>query len=361
MQVLSLRLVDFRSYAEAEVAFSPELTAVVGANGEGKTNLLEAICFAAGLGSMRGAADSALVRRGCATGMIHCETRLENAREVEVDAEIHSDRPNRLFVNRQRASRRDLLGVLMVTVFSPGDLDLVKGEPAGRRRWLDEAVTAVRPSCAALRSDLERVLRQRNALLRQAGGRLTDAVATTLDVWDAKLAAAGDELRARRTALLDEMRAFLSADYGRVSGADEAVEAVYVSSWGATPLAEALVAARDEDLRRAVSTVGPHRDDLLLSLDGLPARSHASQGEQRSLALAMRLAADSAVRCHRGVEPVLLLDDVFSELDDHRAARLLEALPSGQRILTTAGGLPAGAGPDRVVQIASGIPRVLSP
>ena len=360
MQVLSLRLVDFRSYAEAEVVFSPELTAVVGSNGEGKTNLLEAIGFAAGLGSLRGAADSALVRRGCVTGMIHCETRLGDGREVALDAEVHSDRPNRLFVNRQRASRRDLLGVLMVTVFSPGDLELVKGEPAGRRRWLDEAVTAVRPSCAALRSDLERVLRQRNALLRQAGGRLTAAVATTLDVWDAKLAAVGDELRARRTALLDEMRAPLSACYSRVSGVDSAVEADYVSSWGAIPLAEALAAVRDDDLRRAVSTVGPHRDDLLLSVDGLLARSHASQGEQRSLALAMRLAADSAVRDHRDVKPVLLLDDVFSELDEGRAAALLEALPPGQRILTTVGDLPAGADPDRIIQIVGGTPHAVS-
>ena len=360
MQVLSLRLVDFRSYVQAEVAFSPGLTAVVGANGEGKTNLLEAIGFAAGLGSLRGAADSALVRRGCVTAMIHCETRLGNAREVAVDAEIHAGRPNRLFVNRQRASRRDLLDVLMVTVFSPDDLELVKGEPAGRRRWLDEALTAVRPSCAALRSDLERILRQRNALLRQAGGRIDDAVGTTLEVWDAKLATAGDDLRARRRRLLDEMRVPLAACYGRVAGSAATVEASYVSSWGEEPLAEALAAARDDDLRRAVSTVGPHRDDLLLSVDGLPARSHASQGEQRSLALAMRLAADSVVRRHRDVEPVLLLDDVFSELDDRRAAALLEALPPGQRILTTAGSLPAGVGPDRIIRIVDGAPGVVS-
>ena len=361
MQVVSLRLVDFRSYAEAEVAFSSGLTAVVGANGEGKTNLLEAIGFVAGLGSLRGAPDSALVRRGCAMGAVHCEARLENAREVVLDAEIHADRPNRLFANRQRVTRRDLLDVLLVTVFSPDDLELVKGEPAGRRRWLDDALTAVRPSCAALRSDLERVMRQRNALLRQAGGRLTDAVATTLDVWDAKLAAAGDELRARRTGLLEEMQAALSAGYCRVAGGEAAVEAAYMSSWGAMPLAEALAAARDDDLRRAVSTVGPHRDDLALSIDGLPARSHASQGEQRSLALAMRLAADAVVRRRRDAEPVLLLDDVFSELDDRRAAALLEALPPGQRILTTAGGLPAGAGPDRVVEIVGGVPGVTSP
>ena len=232
MQVQSLRLVDFRSYAHAEVAFSPRLTAVLGANGEGKTNLVEAVGFAAGLGSLRGAADSALIRRGSAGARIHCEAVLDDSREVTIDAAISSDRPNRLMVNGQRASRRDLLGVLAVTVFSPDDLELVKGEPAGRRRWLDETLAMVRPGCAGLRADLERILRQRNALLRQAGGRMTGDVATTLDVWDAKLAAVGDELRARRTVLLDEMRSSLDACYGRIAGDSTAVDAAYAFVMG---------------------------------------------------------------------------------------------------------------------------------
>ena len=361
MQVLSLRLVDFRSYARAEVSFSPRLTAVVGANGQGKTNLLEAIGFVAGIGSLRGGSDSALVRRGSAAAMIHCDVRVGGTRCVEIDAEIPSDRGRRLFVNRERASRRDLFEVLVVTVFSPDDLTLVKGEPAGRRRWLDEAVAAVRPGSAALRSDLERILRQRNALLRQAGGRLTGDVATTLEVWDAKLAAVGDELRARRTRMLDEMGPGLASGYSRVAGDDTAAEAAYLSSWGDESLSDALVAVRGDDLRRGATTVGPHRDDVMLSLDGLPARSHASQGEQRSVALAMRLAADGAVRQHRDVEPVLLLDDVFSELDEHRAAALLRALPQGQTILTTAADLPVGIRPDRTIRIADGTPQVEYP
>ena len=170
-----------------------------------------------------------------------------------------------------------------------------------------------------LRGDLGRILRQRNALLRQAAGRVTSDVALTLDVWDAKLSATGDELRRRRLELLDAMRPRLAAAYGRVARHGAQADATYLSSWGEEPLADALGAARKDDLRRATSTIGPHRDDVALWIDGRPARSHASQGEQRSLALALRLAVDAAVRERRGVRPVLLLDDVFSELDRDRA------------------------------------------
>ena len=356
MHVSSLKLLNFRSYAETEVAFAPGLTAVVGANGAGKTNLLEAIGLAAGLGSLRGAPDAALIREGSTAALVRCEAWLDDGRDVLIEAEIARNRPNRLQINRQRTNRRrDLLEVLTLTVFSPADLDLVKGEPAGRRRWLDDSLAAVRPANSSLRSGLDRILRQRNALLRQAGGRATPDVATTLDVWDQKLADAGQELRTRRQALLKAMEPRLATAYGHV--AQEAVEvgATYVSSWGEEPLREALVAARQEDVRRAMTTVGPHRDDVALRIGGLPARSHASQGEQRSMALAMRLATDSVVRQHRDVQPVLLLDDVFSELDHRRAAALLETLPQGQRILTTASELPAGARPDRVVRITAGV------
>ena len=359
MRVCSLTLVDFRSYAEVEVAFAAELTAVVGANGQGKTNLLEAVGFAAGLGSLRGAADGALIRDGSEAAVIRCEACLDDDREVLVEAQITRGRPNRLMINRQRVARRsDLLGVLAVTVFSPDDLALVKGEPAGRRRWLDDALGTVRPAHSVLRGDLGRILRQRNALLRQAAGRVTSDVALTLDVWDAKLSATGDELRRRRLELLDAMRPRLAAAYGRVARHGAQADATYLSSWGEEPLADALGAARKDDLRRATSTIGPHRDDVALWIDGRPARSHASQGEQRSLALALRLAVDAAVRERRGVRPVLLLDDVFSELDRDRAAALLETLPEGQRILTAATGLPGGVRPDCTIRIRGGVPSV---
>ena len=353
MRVCSLSLADFRSYARAEVEFAAGLTAVVGPNGQGKTNLLEAVGFAAGLGSLRGAPEAALIRDGTDAAVVRCLAEAADGREIRIEAELARSRPNRVRVNGQPvARRRDLVGVLTATVFSPEDLDLVKGEPSRRRRWIDGALTAVRPSLGALRSEVDRILRQRNTLLRQAGGRATNDVAITLDVWDSKLAEAGDELRACRQELLDALGPRIGSYYARIAKERGEANAGYMSSWGDGSLAEALATARRDDLRRSTTTVGPHRDDVLLRIRGLPARSHASQGEQRSLALALRLSVDAEVRERRDVQPVLLLDDVFSELDGDRAAALLEALPRSQRILTTATGLPAGVQSDRLIRLS---------
>jgi len=361
VRVCSLSLLDFRSYGEAEVVFAPGMTAIMGPNGHGKTNLLEAVGFAAGLGSFRGAADAALIRDGAPASVIRCSGLGAGDREVLVEVELARARPNRVRVNRQPvARRRDLLGVLTATAFAPDDLELVKGEPAVRRRWMDDALAAVRPSWGALRSELDRVLRQRNTLLRQAQGRAAGDVAVTLDVWDDKLAAVGDELRVRRRDLLAAMEPRVRRHYGHIARGQGDAGLTYLSSWGDDSLAGALAAARPTDLKRSTSTVGPHRDDVLLEVGGLPARSHASQGEQRSLALALRLAVDAEVRERRGVAPVLLLDDVFSELDAGRATALLETLPPGQRILTTAASqLPAGVQPQQLIRVADGTARSL--
>ena len=362
MRVCSLSLLDFRSYTETEVDFAPGLTAVVGPNGHGKTNLLEAVGFAAGLGSFRGAGDAALIREGAPSAVIRCSGLQAAERAVLIEVELARARPNRVKVNQQPVSRRrDLLGVLTATAFSPTDLELVKGQPAVRRRWLDDALAAVRASWGALRGELDRILRQRNTLLRQAQGRAVGDVAITLDVWDAKLAAVGDELRMRRRDLLTAMEPEIRRHYTRISVGQDDAGVVYASSWDEESLADALGAARSEDLRRSTTTVGPHRDDVLLEIGGLPARSHASQGEQRSLALALRLGVDSEVRDRRGVEPVLLLDDVFSELDAGRAAALLETLPPGQRILTTASPvLPASVRPDQLIRVGDGTARAVA-
>ena len=361
MRVSSLSLLDFRSYAEAEVFFAPGMTAILGPNGHGKTNLLEAVGLAAGLGSFRGAADSALIRDGAPAAVIRCSGLGDGDRDMLIEMELARARPNRVQVNRQRvARRRDLLGVFTATAFSPEDLELVKGEPAVRRRWMDDALAAVRPAWGALRSELDRILRQRNTLLRQAQGRACGDVAITLDVWDDKLAAVGDELRVRRRDLLAAMEPRIRRHYGRISQGQGDAGATYLSSWGEDSLAAALAAARATDLKRSTTTVGPHRDDVLLEVGGLPARSHASQGEQRSLALALRLAVDAEVRECRSVEPVLLLDDVFSELDAGRSAALLETLPPGQRILTTASPeMPEGVEPHQLIRVADGAARSL--
>jgi DNA replication and repair protein RecF len=341
-----LWLTDFRSYRSAELAFAPGLTAVVGENGQGKTNLLEAIGYLATLSSFRGAPTEALIRDGAPQAVVRAEGEREG-RSLLVEAELNRTGRNRVQVNRQRPQRtRDLLGALRVTVFSPDDLELVKGAPGGRRAFVDDALVAARPAQDALRTDLERVLRQRNALLKQAGGRLTPDVATTLDVWDAKLVEAGEALVEARVRLLDGMAPQLALAYARVAQREEEVTARY--------LASALVAARADDLRRGVSTVGPHRDEIELRIAGMPARTHASQGEQRSLAWALRLASHSVVNEATGTPPVLLLDDVFSELDPGRSHALLANLPPGQAVLTTAGVLPAEARPELVLAVRDG-------
>ena len=270
--------------------------------------------------------------------------------------QIFSSGTKRLQVNRQRLARQsDLFDILTVTVFSPDDLELIKGGPANRRRWLDAALVASRPSLGALRGECERILRHRNALLRQVRGRLDADAAITLDVWDSKLAAVGDEIRGHRLALLEVLAPTLVEVYQHMAGQTDTAAVGYESSWGEGSLASALATARRVDLKRMVSTVGPHRDDVVLTINGRSARTHVSQGEQRSLALALRLAVDAEIRKHRDVRPVLLLDDVFSELDPRRGAALLEALPSGQRIITsTTAALPAGAHVDQVMRVHAG-------
>jgi DNA replication and repair protein RecF len=354
MRLARIGLTDLRSYPSAEVELAPGLTALLGDNGQGKTNLLEAIAWLATLGSFRGAPNEALVRRGADRAVIRAEGEREG-RSILIEAEIVATGRNRVLVNRQPLKRaRDLLGVLRVSVFSPDDLEMVKGGPAERRRYLDDALVASHPRYDALRSEVDKVLKQRNALLKGCGGRLDEGATLTLDVWDAKLAEAGGALASARRNLLARLAPVLSATYDAVAHGPAEVEATYAAEWSATGLAEALAAARRDDVRRGVSTVGPLRDDVDLQIAGMPARTHASQGEQRSLALALRLAAHHVITDVTGSSPVLLLDDVFSELDPDRSDALLANLPPGQTLLSSASGLPPRARPDLVLRVADG-------
>lgn len=355
MLVRTLHLTDFRNYHRLDVEFGAGLTALLGDNGQGKTNLLEAIGFVAGLGSFRGASDDALVRVGCDVAIVRCGLEADGGREILVECEISRRGRNRTRVNRQALPRaRDLIGILPVTVFSPEDLELVKGSPSLRRRWIDDALVSRHRRHDALRTDLERILRQRNALLKQARGRLSEDVAVTLDVWDDKLTAVADELRTERVAMLDVLAPRLTRAYSAVAREAATVDTEYSSSWPAGSIRDHLTAARSDDLRRGVTTVGPHRDDVVFTIDRIPARTHSSQGEQRSLALALRLATDGEMRESGAGSPLILLDDVFSELDPGRASALLEVLPNSQRILTSAVGLPPAARPDRILRIENG-------
>jgi DNA replication and repair protein RecF len=354
VQLQRLWLTDFRSYPSAELSFAPGLTALLGDNGEGKTNVMEAVAYLATLSSFRGAPNEALVRHGCSTAVVRAEGEREG-RSLLVEAEITTSGRGRVQVNKQRLSRaRDLLGALRVSVFSPDDLELVKGGPAERRRYLDDTLVARQPKLDVVRSDLDRVLRQRNALLRQSGGRVTPEVEATLAVWDIKLVEAGEALADARAGLVEDLAPVLAEAYDQVAGRPAHVRVAYQAPWREQGLAAALEAARTDELRRGVSLVGPHRDELVLTLDDMPARTHASQVEQRSVALALRLAAHRVVTDATGSPPILLLDDVFSELDPDRGAALLAHLPPGQTLLSSASGLPPGAEPELVLRVDAG-------
>jgi DNA replication and repair protein RecF len=355
VQLRRLWLTDFRGYHEADVSFDPGLTAVLGPNGQGKTNLLEAIGYLATLASFRGAPTDALIRAGAERAVVRAEAEREG-RELLLEAELVNGGRNRTQLNKQPLRRaRDLLGALRVTVFSPDDLTLVKGSPGDRRGYLDDTLVSLHPRYDEMRSDLDRVLRQRGALLKQSGGRLTPEVELTLDVFDAKLVTAGEALASARRNLVAALEPLLGASYDAVAQRSAEVRATYDPPWMAEGLAAALAASRKDDLRRGVSTVGPHRDELELVIGGLPSRTHASQGEQRSLALALRLAAHHVVTDKTESSPVLLLDDVFSELDPDRSDALLRSLPEGQTILSTASGLPPGAVPGAVINVQDGV------
>jgi DNA replication and repair protein RecF len=354
VRVDHLWLTDFRNHRASELVPAPTgLTVISGGNGQGKTNLLEAVGYLATLTSFRGARSDALVRVGAARAVVRAATH-RGERSVLIEAELDCDGRSRAQVNKQALRRtRDLVGVFQVTVFSPDDLMMVKGGPQDRRRYLDELLAALRPRYDLLRRDFERIVRQRNSLLRQAGGQATGAVTATLDVWDAKLAETGTAVADARAQLVSTLQPAVSAAYDRVAECSAQVMLTYARSWSG-PLEGALMAARPEDLRRATSTVGPHHDDLVAMIGGLPARTHASQGEQRSLALGLRLGGHREVADTLGSEPVLLLDDVFSELDPDRSEALLSALPAGQVLLTTTGAVPAPARPEVVAHVVDG-------
>jgi DNA replication and repair protein RecF len=354
VHVRTLWLTDFRNYASAEVGLAPGLTALLGSNGEGKSNLLEALGWLATLSSFRGAPTEALVRTGAPFAVVRAEAE-RDGRELLIEAQVQLNGRNRVLVNRQPLRRsRDLLGSLRATVFTPDDLEIVKGGPGGRRRFLDDVLVALHPRNDALRGEVEKVIKQRNALLKQCGGRLDEGAAFTLDVWDHKLAESGTALADARAALLARMQPVLAETYDALARKPALVAAAYDAPWQVEGLAAALAAARSMDVRRGVCTVGPHRDEVQLSIGGQPARTHASQGEQRTLALALRLAAHTVVTDDTGTPPILMLDDVFSELDPDRSAALLAHLPEGQTLLTTAGGLPEAAKPDAVYHVRAG-------
>jgi DNA replication and repair protein RecF len=351
VHIASLIITDFRNIGAATITPDPTGTTVItGRNGTGKTSILEAIGYLSTLQSFRGSPKEAMVRSGADCAILRAQTVVGD-RAVDIEAELSIAGRSRTMVNRLAVRRRaDLHDALRTTVFSPEDIGVVRGGPSERRRFLDEALAVIDPRSAVHVEEVEKILRQRAALLRRTGGRIGPELATTLDVWDARLDSAGTTLVEAREALTRHLVPVVGEHYARLAGTDIEVGMAYRRSWEGR-LVEALAVSRPDDTVRGMTLVGPHRDELELTLGGLPGRTHASQGEQRSLALAIRLAAHQLATEHLGTAPVLLLDDVFSELDPYRAKALLAGLPPGQSLLTTAQPPPSEVGPAAVYTV----------
>jgi DNA replication and repair protein RecF len=350
--VAHLSLHDFRSYPAVEVEIGPGVTSFVGRNGQGKTNLVEAIDYLSRLTSHRVSTDAPLVRKGADQAVVRAAVVRDERRAV-LEIEINPGRSNRARINRSPLPKaRELLGLVRAVVFSPEDLARVKGDPAERRRFADDLLVQISPRYAGTRADYDRVLKQRNSLLKSAGvarrgGASAESALSTLAVWDTRLAEIGAEIMRRRMQLVEDLTPLVGKAYeavARGASRDDAI-IVYRPSFEVAnddlapaledQLRQAIEAKRREELDRGLSLVGPHRDELVLSLGDLPVKSYASHGESWSFALALRLASYDLLRAG-GDDPVLILDDVFAELDTGRRAQLADLVADAEQVLITA-------------------------
>jgi DNA replication and repair protein RecF len=368
MFIARLSLHDFRSYADVDLEFGPGLTVITGENGAGKTNLLESVSYLSSTRSFRGAPTEALVRMGCERGIVRAQAlrggvaeATPTGRSLLLEAELVPSGRSRMLINKQPVrSGSDRREGLTVTVFSPDDLVIIKGGPAERRNVIDELLESLHPRNGGLLRDLDKILRQRNALLKQCGGRLTDEVGFTLDVWDAKLAEIGSAVVAARSELVADLSPFVQAAYDDIADRPSSLTMTYRCSFVGT-LEQALIDGRANDVRRGLSLVGPHRDDVDVRIEDRPSRTHASQGEQRTLALAIQLGGHRLLAERLELTPILLLDDVFSELDPRRSDALIRNLPIGQTLLATAGAIPRSASVEsRIVVERARPPEIFS-
>ena len=371
MHVRHLSVADFRSYTSAELSLGPGITTLVGLNGQGKTNLAEALGYLASLSSHRVATDAPLVRFGAERAVVRAAV-VRDGRESVVELEITPGRANRARLNKTPCRPREVLGTLRTVLFAPEDLALVKGDPGERRRFLDDLLVARQPRWAAVRQEYERIIKQRSALLKSGQAHLSrrarrgrprsgdddpaqaEAALHTLGVWDERLADVGAHLVYARLRLLRDLAPYLEAAYDEVSAGQSDARVSYRSTLresvaqrvadGEVPEVEevreemlaTLAEVRQQEVERGVCLVGPHRDDVVLTLGDLPARGYASHGESWSFALGLRLAAFQLLRHDLGDDPVLVLDDVFAELDAGRRERLAGLVADCEQVLVTA-------------------------
>jgi DNA replication and repair protein RecF len=367
VHVAHLTLHDFRSYADIDVALEPGATAFIGRNGQGKTNLVEAIDYLSRLSSHRVATDAPLVRAGADQAIVRASV-VKEGRPALIEVELNPGRANRARINRSPLPRpREIVGLVRTVVFSPDDLTLVKGDPSDRRKFLDDLLILRSPRLAGVRADYDRVLKQRNSLLKTAGvarGSSRDAAMSTLEIWDDNLARVGAEILGARLRLVEDLRPYLGKAYEAVARGASRDDAdldyrasVEVGDDLPQALLDAIAARRKEELDRGISLVGPHRDELLLSLGDpqlrLPVKGYASHGESWSFALALRLASYDLLRAD-GDDPILILDDVFAELDTERRAQLAGLVAGAEQVLVTA------AVPEDVPALLAGVRYVVA-
>ena len=357
MIVEHVSLVDFRNYAAADVALGPGPQVFIGRNGQGKTNLAEAVAYFATVGSHRVSSDAPMVRDGADAAIVR--TRLAHGeRRVVLEVQINRQGPNKARVNAANVRPTELPRYAQVVLFAPEDLQIVRGDPSGRRRFTDQLLAQRTPRMSAVLADYDRVLRQRNALLKSARARgVRGDALSTLDVWDDKLVSLGTEVIEARLALASDLARPLADAYTVIAGADHFTELEWaLSVRGVDPeegddadddratdasiadlFRQALASRRTAELERGITLVGPHRDDLLLRVRGLPVKGYASHGESWSVALALRLASAELLRAESLLgDPVLILDDVFAELDADRRARLAGIAAGFEQVIVTA-------------------------
>jgi DNA replication and repair protein RecF len=343
--VRHVSLVDVRNYPSLEVGLEPGVNAFVGANGQGKTNLVEAIAYLSTLGSHRVATDAPLIRHGAEQAVIRADV-VRDDRSLLLEIEITAGRANRARINRSPAAKvRDILGIVRTVVFAPEDLALVKGDPSERRRFLDDLLVQRQPRLAGTRTDYDRVLKQRNALLKSSGAARRanmDEVVRTLEAWDDQLARLGAEIITARRDLTERLAPLSAAAYQSLVPGSDTITMAYrsvVDDVDAADVTAALLSEmerrRKDELDRGITLVGPHRDDLLMTLGDAPIKGYASHGESWSAALALRLASYDLLSDETGA-PVLVLDDVFAELDARRRAHLAERVAGAPQVLITA-------------------------
>ena len=385
MHVSRLQLHDFRNYASAELRLGPGAQLFVGANGQGKTNLVEAVGYLATLSSHRVSSDAALVRLGCESAVVRAELA-HGDRRLRIEVQIAKSGSNRAQVGGRQVRARELSRYFASVLFAPEDLALVRGEPAARRAFLDGLLTTHSPRLASVLGDYDRVLRQRGALLRSMrGGRASEGQLGSLAVWDERLLELGSEIMLERVRLVARLEPHLAAAYERLVGADHLPRlSMRLTAYGhggasvgdeseedvddvgadvdvdgiRARFAQRLAEVREREIDRGSNLVGPHRDDAVFWLNGLPARITASHGESWSFALSLKLAAAQLVRSESFAgDPVLILDDVFAELDDRRRERLAHAIGDFEQVLITAavlGDVPEALR-ERVIRIERGV------